>query len=354
MKSNNTHSLYNIGIECAKEYPMFIYADDKSEKEMNLIHNLLESESMNLNNLVKLTYTRRPSLYKSFEESKLNPLLFINKDVTFFGAISETKYIIKGNEEECYYSSDLRVSQKADKKTKIYYRKMYLNVLKKMNRKCFTVVLKENVAALKALASHKEGLYYNPYFEYKASSILCLPTLSFLRSKFQHKEATRDEIDLAQRYIKEYEFSTQFVEDDNQHYIIKKNDKIIAFYSLKRSLYRSMKVKSLNKKVSITYKLANKFFKYKEDKIPWVYISQLLIFDKSYNHQEITKDIIIKNYKNRNLKNGDLVLSCLGDKNQESPKLPTPIFETLGVMYKVDDQEKEYSQINFHLNLSLL
>jgi len=321
------------------------------EKEYSSLHNLLESEVMQLGDLANLRYTRRPDLLASYFESLQLPGIITDSQNQFIAAINKTKIIRDGIFQDVYYASDLRISKDASLRIKARFRKSYQALIQELNGEVYTAVLKENQAAIKAFSSKKHQLFYHPVYEYVSRSILVLPTLRMLKSRYQHIKIKqgRDEVYEARKQ-KTCSFCHLTGEWDS-YFQLKIEGKTIGAFTIARPKNRSLLVEPKRRSTNWWLKLAKFFFNFDySEKLPWVYLTSLYI-DPDFDKSEMMKLIIKYLYQQKIINSGELLLLCHGQTEQITLRLPTPQVVTNGILFLVSTQE-QFSSLDGEVHIN--
>ena len=330
LSMNTAHiSLVNNGLKSFKEFYV------ANEDDYQDIHHLLENESMELSDYVRLKYTRRPDLFGSYLESGQIPAIITDKEKKFLGVVSETSIMQYGESRKVYYTSDLRISKSAGLRTRANFRKAYLEVLAELPHDCYTVVLKDNERAIKALTRGQSDLYYHKVYEYVSRAIVVLPTFRLIKVR-------SDKFDIYEEnnhsYVKEKIEKSAFaniVNEEDTVFCIRKVGKVVGQFSISRPDKRSLFVESKSTKVSFWLKALRMIFGHEyERKIPWCYITSLYL-DEDLNKSEVIEYICRYLYLKNYISSGELLLLCHGAKESINPHLYAPEFLTRGNLYKV-------------------
>ncbi len=327
-----------------------------TENEYEDIHNILENEAMDLSGFVKLKYTRKPDLYGSYVESGQLPAIITDEQKRFLGVVSEVSIRKYGHSQKSYYTSDLRIAKSAGMRTRAKFREAYLEVLKMLPGECYTVVLKDNEKAIKALTRNKD-LYYHKVYEYTSRSILVLPSLGFITLNKEVRDLKIEPANsLAFSYINDKikfsEFSHSVDFSDNE-YVIKNSDQIVGYFSMKKPQSRNLFVEPSNPRINLWLRAIKLLLSYDyREKIPWNYMTNFII-DDDLNKAEVLKMILKFLYKKGQIKKGELFLMCHGHDEKLSLKLPTPQFKTNGCLFKVS-QKSEFKELTGPIYLNPL
>lgn len=331
-----SHSFQSHMDEILKVYPQF-YQMSKADDEMAF--GILESEQMKLGDKTEIIYSRRPDLKGSFEESMQNPLMVLGEEQSFFGVLSEMQAYHQGKSYEHFYTSDLRIAQNAVKSVKFGFRPYYKDMIKLMDRKCFTVVLKENIRALKALTTGKSGINYSPYIPYYTTSIPVTTGLKIqakinLDKSYNLKKTDEFPIDLFTSLTSDLDYCHK-EHKDGDNFLIKKDNEVIGLISLYRPKKRSLKIKTFSKGLNLMMKSIKAFtgFDYNE-KIPWVYCTQFLV-KTGLDKNSVLTEVIKLLTKNKSVLAGELLLLCRVGENVEKLSLWSAQIDTQGVVYQV-------------------
>lgn len=346
MTSNKTHSLYQQTSDLLTGYPEFLIAKEEDE---TIIQNIMESQSMNLHNLAFISYSRRPSLKMSFQESSITPLILMDREKKTMGVIGEKDLYINGKKESSYYTSDLRIDSKSSSRVKLKFRSFYLDLIKKMQKPCFTAILKANEKALQALASEKKGIYYNPVHHYTARTLLVMPSLKFTKKTLLSKKYSIQEENYEQKDIKSFidkKISNSElahpVDPSHQCFTIRDHQLAIkGVFGLKKPNYRSLFIKPNSFAVNFWMKTIHTLFGLDyTKKVPWHYITYLM-FEDELKGKELLKYLTQYLYQKRIIKNGELLLISHPKKSNLSLEIATPQFIVEGILYRVEDQKQE-------------
>ncbi len=307
------------------------------EDEYNDIHDLLETESMDLSGDVKLKYSRRPDLFSSYLESGQIPAIITDEKKKFLGVVSEMDISRFGECSKIYYTSDLRISKQAGMRTRANFRKAYLEVLKTLPNDCFTVVLKDNEKAIQALTRNQSDLYYNKVYEYLSRAILILPSINFLPEPKHNLEIVEGSDDNFKSNLQSRSSFSNTVSKNDKSFIIKEKGKTVAQFSICRPALRSLFIEAQSKKKKFWLKAVKTLFSHDyERKIPWVYLTSLYL-GPGQDKESVIKKIIKYLYSKKELNTGELFLLCHGAREQLRLRLPLPQFLTYGNLYKVSD-----------------
>lgn len=352
MKYNDKHPIYNIFVKYFQTYPQYEFLQ---EKDFNKVQSIMESEAMELSGIVKIKYSRRPDLIKSFVESKQNPLIIVDESVHSMAVLSQINCNYEGMEQTCFYSSDLRIASKSSLRFKVQFRTFYLNIIKEIPNTCFTAILKQNSKAIDTLSQGKGGLFYNPLVEYLSRSIFILPTILLLRPRELEQnyniissDDRREEY--LQRKLEAVYFAHEVARDD-ESFLIMRDDKVKGYFSIKRPQYRSLLVEIQSKILRFGLNLLGKLFKKNySQKIPWVYLTNLYI-DDDISKDEILSFILKYLYTKKIITDGEVFLICSDIKNQYKLKGAFPQVKISGIFFDVSGEKKEeYPDEEFHLN----
>lgn len=315
-----------------KEDPDFHLAEDR---EFEQLHRILEEEGMELKNFVDLKYSRRPSLVDSYLESMQIPAIVTDKKNHFLGVMSEMPIESFGKEEKVYYTSDLRVSKKAGIRTRMNFRKMYVNVLRQINADCFTVVLKDNQKAINALTKNKNDLHYSSVYEYKSRSILVLPSLKLASVKTAGLEVENGRsVEFENSKKKNSPFSHSTCAEDD-YFLIKREGKIVGSFSLSRPKNRSLRVEAKNGITRFWVGLANRLFSHNyEEKLPWLYMTSFYLND-DIDRADCVRLIVKSLYQRKFIRSGEIFLFCHDAKEALDLNLFSPEFNANGLLFRV-------------------
>lgn len=326
-----------------------------TKKHEDHIHKILEMESMVIKDFVEIKYSRRPHLLKSYNESGISPLIVIDDKKTSLGVIGEMSVYYNGKKADALYSCDLRISKNAPLKFRLKFRDIYLSVIKKMPVPCFTVVLKDNIRAIKALASEKKGIFYNPLFEYTSRSLLVLPTIKLLKKnhfdkKYSIEVANIESLAYLENKFKLSSFAHPITLDKNS-YVIKEAGKIKGFFSTKRPKYKNLFINSNSMLVSLWIFIIKIFFGHNfNKKIPWHYIANLII-DDDMDQRFVLNYIMRYLHDNKKLKYGEIILICHPTNQKFIPNCLCPEFLTTGIFFKVSDKKEVFADNKpFYIN----
>ncbi len=322
--------IYNVA-ESIKDETYFHTA---VEKDFEHLHNLLESETMELGGFANLRYSRRPDLVSSYFESLQNPGIITDKANHFYGAINQIEILQYGKATLQYYSSDLRFSKSVELRVKASFRKMYFKVIAGLDRDCFTAVLKDNAAALKALTGKNSNFFYHKLHEYSSHTILILPSLSFIKSNKDFDIVAGRDISFEQSQLKLSSFSHGTSSTDD-YFLIKNKGNTIGSFSVTRPKCRKLLIQPKSRRARIWSKLANKMFGHDyEEKVPWVYMTSFYL-EGSFSKGEALIAALKYLYREELICAGELLLYCSSQDGESFPKLPTPVFQTDGILFKV-------------------
>lgn len=329
-----------------KDYPDWIHVENNYNEER--IHQILESEAMDISGFVKLSYSRRPSLQHSYSEAGKVPYILVNKEHTFLGVISEIQASWLGKKEKLYYSSDLRITPKASWKVRKEFREIYSKIIKQLPRPCLTVILKKNIKAMLAFSKRNTGIIYDPLYEYTTRSFLILPTLKLMKmSSFDKLYRIEKGNTESHDYISKKVASSLFAHSsapESRHYVIKKNEIIKGVFSLRRPKHQSFLISPQSKSSNLWFKLAKKFFKRDfSKKMSWVYLTNLILDDdmpKSLTLESITCFL----YKTNQIKTGDVFLICHPKDGSIKMSCLCPQFLTDATIFEVASKANKYEE----------
>ncbi len=333
LKSHTNHiHLINNSLGSYTEYHI------ANENEYDDIHHILENEAMELQGFVKLKYTRKPDLFGSYLESGQIPAIITDEDKKFLGVVSEVDVKKFGQSQKAYYTSDLRIAKSAGIRTRAKFRQAYLEVLKNLPGECYTVVLKDNEKAIKALTRSKD-LFYHKVYEYTSHSILGLPSLGYMRTSKSLLNFTIEKADSnAYQYIKDKLQFSEFshgVNYSDHEFVIKSSGRIVGYFSLKKPTSRNLFVEPENSRVGVWLKAIKLLFKHDyKKKIPWTYITNFIV-DSDIDKSELYRFVLKYLYQNKYFKSGELILTCHGASEEVDLRLPVPVFSTNGCLFKV-------------------
>jgi hypothetical protein len=349
MQNNSFHQDVS---NCLSDYTAFKILEPDLQEEAFC---LLEEEQMKLQGksvqgAMSITYSRRPDLFDSFRESQQKPFLLSGEDNSFFCAINSMDIYSFGEKESVLYTSDLRLSSKATIAIKKGFRPLYKRVISCMDRSCYTVVLKENQRAIKALTRGKGSFFYNEYCPYFSISMVVSPIL-YLKSLLQKQKKINKEIcfenikslpsEFLNKELKKYQFCHEINLDD-ENFVAKHNGTIIGFFGIKRPLKRSLYVKGDSLLFQMQMKLIKLFTGHNyQKKMPWVYLTNRII-DSSYNEKEILEVFITYLYNQKKLRNGELLLMCFIQKKIKKLNLMSLQVITEAMLYEVSLQNTKH------------
>ncbi len=341
-------------MEKNREHSLYPYLNERLQKTLNFslhqsvndvyAHEMFESTPMKLSNLAEIRFSRKPSLDKSFFESGLNPLMMVEKDYQAIGVIAEQSAYLSGQQENCYYTSDLRMKSGTPLKIFKEFLAIYSETIQQIKKSCFTVILKDNLRAMKVLTGRLKGLKYWPIYEYESKSILVLPTIKLLsKNKKLSVSLSNDkkklEIYISKHYKKNY-FSHP-VDLNNDNYIFTENGEIKGTFSIGEPNNRKMQVKSLSKRVSTLLALATFFtgHRYKET-IPWKYVTNFMVDDELINNK-LLSTLLKFLYSKKIIKSGDLLLFCHDVGQYQNFSYLGPVISTNGFLFEINNGESE-------------
>lgn len=337
--------------------PLFKISPRKDEESL---HGLLESRGMKIGRNIDLCYSRRPNLWKSFEESRQRPLFFSDEmSEQFMAVLSETTCYYKKEKAITYYNSDLRVKKGAPLTLTKSYRDVYRSLIDLIpnSSPCVAAVMDDNHKAIRALTSAKNPFVYNKMFGYEARSIIVLPSIKLSRpSGLENLEVRKvcksDQLErFLENYLKECDFSNDILEsrykqDAEDEFVIKRDEKILGYFSFYRPRYRCLIVKSSSLWLRFIL-LMIKLFSGENlaKKVPWVYLSSLVLLDELEGREEVLSAIIQKGFQEKRISYGDVVLMTLphgkAPKLKGSTFLRCPVFINNIGLYRVESYKTD-------------
>ena len=306
--------LYNFLSKTCEEFPFMKVADQSDYPELQ---ELIEAEGMKVNGIGEIFYSRKPDIEASFSECNHKPVIITDTSRSIFCAASEINIIENGELKTVYYTSDLRMKKNIDRKVKAKFRLFYQSFLEKLDKECFTAILKSNKDAIHSLCSKRSNLNYNEYFDYSSETITINPLLKFIR--LQYELVPKEEIPKAQleKFLREYKKSSIFthsIDEQEQAYAMLDGKKVIGFISLKKPEHRKIFLYPQNSFIKRMFYFSKLFFGVDyTKKIPWVYTTQLIV-SSHYQKSHLIKVLLKQLYSKRILKNGDVFIFCHNDK----------------------------------------
>ena len=317
-----------------------------SEAEYEALHQVLEEEGMELKNFLDLKYSRRPGLVESYLESMQVPAIVTDRKNNFLGVMSEMTIRSYEKEKDIFYTSDLRLSKGAGIRTRMNFRKMYVNVLRQIELECFTVVLKDNIKAINALTKNKFDLHYYPVYEYTSRSILVLPTFRFLSNSLKGvriQEGRDLEFESEKRALSCFSHDSS---QEDEYFQLIEGQRTVASFSISRPKNRNLRVEAKTNSVRFWINFANKLFSHDyEQKLPWIYLTSLYI-DPQLDRSECLKLIMKYLYKRGKIKKGEIFLFCHDAKEQVELKVMAPEFKVNGVLFRVTADQPDTTELS--------
>lgn len=306
-----------------------------TEEQYNSLHNVIEEELMELKQFVNIKYSRRPDLIESFRESQQIPAIITDQKAQFLAVISEIAVTSMGETKSIYYNSDLRISKKAGIKIRMKFRKTYVDLLRQIDRECYTVVLKDNQKAINALTKNNSDLFYHAIYEYTSRSILVLPSLLLLTHKLKDLKIIKGrdlEYERSKRNSSSFSHNTS---ESDQYFLIQKHKKTVGSFSLARPIGRNLKVEAKSKYVRLWISFANMVFSHRyEEKLPWTYITSLYL-DDEIDLSECLKMMMKYLFRKKKIVSGEILLFCHHPRELLKLELIAPIIKTNGILYRV-------------------
>ena len=359
-------------------YPHFKVVEKSDE---HIAHEILESQGMQLLENLRLTYSRKPDLWKSFSDSNQRALVFYEKDNhTTIAAFSEGEAYYNHQLTENYYSSDLRMQPKAGIKIRKDFREVYQQFIAELpsGSICTTAILKDNLKAMNAFTRGSSNLFYNQMFEYFIRTIVILPSIFFNKKSqiknhsivslkdFPHKE---EEL---KKFLMDYQESAVFSNDiiksrevktNPEEFLILKDDKIYGYFAVLRPTSRSIYVQTTSPWIKILLKVMSIFSQTDlSEKLPWIYLTSLVLSPELKHKSNILSTIIMELRRLKVLKIGELFL-LLHSKTDEFTKealksnffLKCPQIVNTGVIFRVETQKYDRElQGSIHIDPSEL
>lgn len=359
-------------------YPHFKVVEKSDE---HIAHEILESQGMQLLENLRLTYSRRPDLWKSFSDSNQRALVFYEKDNrTTIAAFSEGEAYYNHQLTENYYSSDLRMHPKAGIKIRKDFREVYQEFISELpaNSICTTAILKDNLKAMNAFTRGSSNLFYNQMFEYFIRTIVILPSIFFnKRPKIKDhsivalKDFPQKEEEL-KTFLSDYQKTAVFsndiiksreIKENPEEFLIIKDDKICGFFAVLRPTSRSIYVQTTSAWIKILLKIMSVFSRTDlSEKLPWIYLTSLVLSPKLKQEDNIISTIIMELRRFKVLKTGELFL-LLHSKMDVFTKedleskfiLKCPQIVNTGVIFRVETQKHDRGlQGSIHIDPSEL
>jgi hypothetical protein len=347
-------------------YPQFKIVE-KSDEET--AHQILESQGMQLLKDLRLTYSRRPNLWKSFSDSNQAALVFYEKDLkSTIAAFSEGEAFYNQRKITNYYSSDLRMTPKATIKIRKDFREVYQQFIAELpvDAICTTAILKDNIKAMNAFTRGATTLFYNVMFEYFIRTIVVLPTIYFnKKSKLHGYSVTKitessETVSGLKNFLESYQTKAQFSNDlvksrlnkaGADEFIILKDEKIVGYFSLFRPTSRSIYVQTSSVWIKALLKLLSLFSNSDlTKKLPWVYLTSLVLSDELKKEANLITYVIQQLLKFKALKSGELLLLIhpkdqnFGSESIDSRfLLKCPQVINTGVMFRVESKKEDRS-----------
>ncbi len=347
-------------------YPHFKVVEKSDE---HIAHEILESQGMQLLENLRLTYSRKPDLWKSFSDSNQRALVFYEKDLhTTIAAFSEGEIYYNQKRTENYYSSDLRLTPKATMRIRKDFREVYQKFIAALPEDsiCTTAILKDNLKAMNAFTRGSVGLFYNQMFEYFIRTIVILPTIVFNKSpgikghKIVLLKDHAEKLDELKLFLKNYQESAVFSNDlirsrevktEAREFLILKDDVISGYFSLLRPTSRSIYVQTTSIWIKILLKIMSIFSRTDLSvKLPWVYLTSIVLSQELKDRPNILSNIILSLRRFKALKTGELLLLLhpksenFGKESLESSfMLKCPQIVNTGVIFRVETAKHDRS-----------
>lgn len=347
-------------------YPQFKIVDLVDEETA---HQILESQGMQLLKDVRLTYSRRPNLWKSFSDSNQSALVFYEKEMnTTIAAFSEGEVFYNQKKITNYYSSDLRMTPKATIKIRKDFREVYQQFIAELPDQaiCTTAILKDNIKAMNAFTRGATTLFYNVMFEYFIRTIVVLPSIYFNKKSklagftISELSKTPEKIEELKNFLSDYELNAMFSNDllksrenktDAKEFIILKNEKIVGYFSLYRPSSRSIYIQTSSVWIKALLKILSLFSQSDlSKKLPWVYLTTLALSDDLKKESTLISHVIQQLINFKALKTGELLL-LIHPKDQPFGSelikskflLKCPQVINTGVMFRVESKKEDRS-----------
>lgn len=344
MKLKKESALYQILSDVCVEFP---FAKIAGPQDYATLLDLIESEGMHIKNIGEVCYSRKPDLLASFEECGHQALVLTDNSLSLFAVISEIELYEQGVKSLVYYTSDLRISKSINWRNKAKIRKAYTYLLEKLDKKCFTAILKSNTRGINALTSKSSNLNYRELFDYRNDIIIANPLLRFIsiKNKFDivpAKEICQVELNnFLEKQQSELAFSHVNLEQTADFVLIEQNE-IIASLSLKRPKFRKIYIKPDGYLIKCLFQFSRFFFKSNYlNEIPWVYVTQFL-FNKDYEENALLKAFLVYFYKEKILNNGDVLMISHNDKDLTKKLHP--------FVFQISIESKMYNLSNEKIN----
>ncbi len=309
--------LYNYLSKTCEEFPFMKIADQSDYPELQ---DLIEAEGMKVNGIGEIFYSRKPDIEASFSECNHSPVIITDTSRSIFCAASEISILENGVLKTVYYTSDLRMKKNIDRKVKAKFRLFYQSFLEKLDRECFTAILKSNKDAIHSLCSKRSNLNYNEYFDYSSETIIINPLVKLIKNQEQYKLVSKEELPKNQinEFLQEYKKDSIFthsISEDEQGFVLLSKNKILGFISLKKPEHRRIFLCPRNSFIKRMFYFSKLFLGVDyTKKIPWVYTTQLII-SSDYQKDKIIKVILKQLYNKGILKSGDVFLFCHNSKD---------------------------------------
>lgn len=228
------------------DYPQISLARKKDNEDILEFYRKLDMENSNQS----IKYDRTPNFFKFLEYSygEYFVLLLKNKknEIAGIGTVIKRKLHLNGVLEDVCYLGDLRVNSL---RYTILWRSFYAEFMKKMTsikefssvKVNYTVVLAENLKAMKALSSHKNKFYYHLKANYKMVNIIAPSFLvkqshqvemfefSDMENQFLEREMNNHYLMISQEELR-FRFANFY--DEKRLYKVLKDGEIVAVFGL--------------------------------------------------------------------------------------------------------------------------
>lgn len=239
-----------------------------------------------------LIFDRNPNFFSltDIQGEKSFVFLFKNKDQTIggIGCLSITKMTINGEEQYLGYTSDLKLSPKIDRETRIQFYKFYeelslnFSSLEELKGCRFVIncILDNNTAAIKSLvkanSKKRSQLIHQPIYAYENINIVArLPKLKIFKPKFKvlpgeyfKKEEIIDfltqnfnksQIQWSREEILRRQEKTQFQWSDFKLITDNQNNIIASSLLLSDNQYRAAKISNPPRSLLLSQKITSLF-----------------------------------------------------------------------------------------------
>jgi hypothetical protein len=347
-------------------YPQFKIVENADEE---IAHQILESQGMQLLQNVRLTYSRRPGLWKSFSDSNQRALVFYEREMhTTIAAFSEGAVYYNQTRITNYYSSDLRMTPKATIKIRKDFREVYQKFICELptDAICTTAILKDNLKAMNAFTRGSTTLFYNAMFEYFIRTLVVLPSI-FLNKVTAIKELKTvslekfpERLPELKSFLKNFQEKADFSNDlisareiksNAAEFIITKDNIIVGYFALHRPTSRSIYVQTSSVWVKSLLKVMSLFSRSDlTKKLPWVYLTSLVLSDDLKKESTLISYVIHQLIKSKALKIGELLLLIhpknLPYANESISKkffMMCPQIINTGVIFRVESKKEDRS-----------